>query len=319
MNIYKLICLNCDKEYNLELTLAQYNENKYRKCCCAECSAKYSGSFRDFSKTKNATCIICNDIIMIKVNASAKTCRCEKCKDRKLLKIKRGKIKSKIFIKDKVICKICGDEKCIEKDICKTWVFGRSKFFIKLGFDETKIGTKSFYEEYYKIAELLKEEYESTSLLELSKKYNVNINTVLNTLNSFNIKLRNISEANILSFKNGRTLPNVNIYPYKSGYHTSWDGNTFWIRSSYELDFCKELDKNKIKYNVETIRIQYFDTLTNSNRTAIPDFYLIDTNEIVEIKSTWTYDEQNMKDKVKAYKESGYNVKLILEHKEIKL
>ena len=39
-------------------------------------------------------------------------------------------------------------------------------------------------------------------------------------------------------------------------------------------------------------------------------------NMIVEIKSTFTYDEQNMKDKVKAYNEQGYNFKLILEHQE---
>jgi predicted nuclease of restriction endonuclease-like RecB superfamily len=52
-------------------------------------------------------------------------------------------------------------------------------------------------------------------------------------------------------------------------------------------------------------------------RVAIPDFYLSESNTIVEIKSNWTYDEQNMKDKFKVYKEHGYNFKLILEGKEV--
>ena len=38
---------------------------------------------------------------------------------------------------------------------------------------------------------------------------------------------------------------------------------------------------------------------------------------IVEIKSFWTLDEQNMKDKKKAYLDLGYNFKLICDHKEI--
>jgi hypothetical protein len=37
---------------------------------------------------------------------------------------------------------------------------------------------------------------------------------------------------------------------------------------------------------------------------------------IVEIKSDWTLDIQEMRDKMKAYKDLGYNFKLILEHKE---
>jgi len=40
---------------------------------------------------------------------------------------------------------------------------------------------------------------------------------------------------------------------------------------------------------------------------------------IIEIKSIFTLDIQNMKDKVKAYKDLGYNFKLILEHQEVDL
>lgn len=53
------------------------------------------------------------------------------------------------------------------------------------------------------------------------------------------------------------------------------------------------------------------------SRGAIPDFYIPSTNTIIEIKSSWTLDEQNMKDKMKAYLDLGYNFKLICDHKEI--
>lgn len=79
------------------------------------------------------------------------------------------------------------------------------------------------------------------------------------------------------------------------------------------MDFAKQLDESKIKYEVENLRIEYWDTKSNCYRIAIPDFYLPETNEIVEIKSSWTYDEQNMKDRFKRFKELGYSCKLILD------
>ena len=137
---------------------------------------------------------------------------------------------------------------------------------------------------------------------------------------SLGIKRRNISESGRLAIKNGRhTISNINIYPYKSGYHMTWEKNNVWLRSSYEKEYAEYLDNKKIKYEVETFRIQYFDTNKLIERTAIPDFYLPETNEIIEIKSSWTYNEQNMIDKFKQYKKLGYNVKLILDKKERKI
>ena len=81
----------------------------------------------------------------------------------------------------------------------------------------------------------------------------------------------------------------------------------------------KNLDNKKISYKVEEIRLEYFDTLLNKKRVAVPDFFLPDTNELVEIKSDFTLDIQEMLDKFKVYKESGYIPRLILEHEEIDL
>lgn len=70
---------------------------------------------------------------------------------------------------------------------------------------------------------------------------------------------------------------------------------------------------------MECLRIKYFNTQTNSDGCAIPDFYIPSKNEIVEIKSSYTLDLQNMKDKFKAYKELGYNCKCICDYKEIQI
>ena len=67
---------------------------------------------------------------------------------------------------------------------------------------------------------------------------------------------------------------------------------------------------------MENFRIEYFDSNQNKFRVAIPDFYLPRTNTIIEIKSTRTYDKQNMIDKSNQYKKLGYKFKLILDHKE---
>ena len=81
-----------------------------------------------------------------------------------------------------------------------------------------------------------------------------------------------------------------------------------------EEDYMNELDKKEIVYHTEYFHIPYFDTQLNVHRTAIPDFYIPSTNTIVEVKSEYTYDRQNMIDKAKSYREFGYNFKLLYEH-----
>jgi len=57
----------------------------------------------------------------------------------------------------------------------------------------------------------------------------------------------------------------------------------------------------------------------NKQRVAIPDFYLPETNTIVEVKSKWTFDKQNMIDRRNAYLKLGYNFKLLYEHNFVDL
>ena len=130
-----------------------------------------------------------------------------------------------------------------------------------------------------------------------------------NTLyNILEICGRNLSESVANAFVTGK----MNA---KSGYHITWNNKEVYLRSSYELDYAKELDKQQIDYEVECFHIKYWDSQLHKYRCAIPDFYIPSTNTIVEIKSFWTYDKQNMIDKKKSYIENGYNFQLYLEHK----
>ena len=108
---------------------------------------------------------------------------------------------------------------------------------------------------------------------------------------------------------------------YKHGWHISWEGIKGYCRSSYEFDYAGYLDNLKISYRIEdnNVTVRYWDSRSETYRLARPDFYLPDTNEIVEIKSRYTYDEQNMKDKFKAYRERGFVPRLVLEGKEIEI
>lgn len=105
-------------------------------------------------------------------------------------------------------------------------------------------------------------------------------------------------------------------HKFKSGQHTAWNGRVVEYHSSYELDYCHILDEQHIDYTCETLNITYWDTRLNKYRVAIPDFFLIEEKTLVEIKSSYTYDYQNMVDKSLQYKKLGYNFKLILNHQE---
>ena len=173
------------------------------------------------------------------------------------------------------------------------------------------------------IKELLEYEYFVNRITEneLIQKYHYTsgISNFHKILKSIGIKPLTSKEAVQISFLLGRNGNAIIYNKYHSCWHTTWNNKKVYVRSSYELDFAKELDDKHINYEVESLRIKYFDTQKRKYRCAIPDFYIPDTNTIVEIKSNWTLDVENMKDKFTAYKELGYNCKLICEHKELTL
>lgn len=304
---FQVICSNekCKRKFTIQEREKQF-PLKERYFCNRSCSSTFSTSKDNKQITKVLECIVCSTETSVNKRTDPKKVKCKECRDSELIQK----------------CLICGEIKgqCSKKDICSK--YRQIKYLVKyFGFDNSTLGTNNSYKEYDRVREILRVEYEENLLtlneigLKYFGKWNSNIEKILIM---FNIKRRSLSEAGTLSVeKNG--IRETIIYPYKNYHHTTWEGKTYFLRSSYELDFTTELDLKKIKYEVEDLRVRYFDTQEKRERIAIPDFYLPETNEIVEIKSSYTYDEQNMKDRVKVFRELGYGFRLILDKIEIEI
>ncbi len=194
----------------------------------------------------------------------------------------------------------------------------KSKNLERLGFDFDNPNIK---EEYRKLQQLLSHEYliQCKSMPDIMKEYDIpSSKTLFDLFKVLNIQARTFSEAVKLTVVNGKwNCPSAG--GFKHGWHISWEGIPVYYRSSYELNYCKSLDSQKISYTMEPMRIQYYCTQSESYRIAIPDFLLPEQNLIIEIKGTYWYDEQQMKDKMKAYAALGYKFKLVLEGEEVEV
>jgi hypothetical protein len=223
-------------------------------------------------------------------------------------------------------CPICGTYHC-ENEFCKKHNFQQIIGFVKhLGLNPITIGTPNIFKEFDRIRDLVYDLYwnQGLSSLELGKKFGYkNSRMQWNVFDELNIPMKDLSTATVDALLSGRSsLPEINMsgtiaYSIHQEWHTTWTGESVFLRSSYETDYANWLDENQISYSVEELRIEYYDSQQDKTRVAIPDFYLTSTNEIVEIKSDYTLDIQEMLDKFEAYKNSGYIPKLVLEGKEV--
>ena len=269
-------------------------DKRYNKFCCKNHAASYNNKHRDHSIYENISNLLKNKSIAPNKN-----------------KTKRN------------TCKICGALRGECKD---SYVCSKYRLFnglIKFGFDINTKGTEKIIDEFYRVRNIIEKFYllngsNNDKLIETFNYYGgpSNFHKILKTLD---IQTRNLSEGQIFSLESGNRIDMPQVNSYHDEYHKTWDNNIVYLRSSYETDYANILDDNKIHYEVESLKIKYFDTQLNKERIAIPDFYIRDKNLIVEIKSNFTLDIQNMKDKVISYKNNGYDFKLILEHKEVDL
>jgi len=310
-----------------------YNDDKYRNCekikkLCNEVGFDYHLYKKRRNEKKITTCLICNKEFEIKYlnqKFCSRSCSSTSSNIGRIISDEtREKIRKKLYKEKKPkSCPICGSKKCIKSDICKhtkKWFYGIKCF----GFNINTIGTINIFDEFEKFKNLLLFEYFENKLspFDIKDKYSYDKSSenILHIIKSFSEETRNISNSvsnAILQGKLSTAIVNQNTkYKYKSGWHVSWNGKRNYYRSSYELDFCVLLDTKKIDYDTESLRIKYFDTITNKNRIAIPDFYLPLQNKIIEIKSKWTFNKQNMIDKFNQYILLGYNIELIYEHKK---
>lgn len=290
-------CEKCKCEYVVGIS------NRF---CSTQCAHSFSTSNVNHEQLKLAYCAKCNQEIYIKKNASSKTCLCDKCrKERRLKK-----------------CQLCGQLHC-NNDFCKTHNIHQIKTLHKyFTFDILCLGNIEKVEaEFNRVTQLLYELYwdKQFTSTEIGKLFNYPSpsNLTNKVFKYLGIPSRDLSESNSLNIKKGTVLCSPIYNNYKCGWHTTWDNKKVYLRSSYEKEFALQLDSKHVHYNVESLRLTYYDTQLNKERITIPDFIV--ENTIYEIKSNWTLDVQNMKDKFNAYIEQGYKPQLILEHKKVNL
>lgn len=259
---------------------------------------------------KNVHCSDCGNIIVKPLHSRLIGCYCDSCKEKRYLKLQKSSLKK---------CRICGNINC-KNEFCKgqkyTILMNLVKYF---EFDKTKIGTNEVFEEFNRIRDILYNMYhiQHMSSSQICKKYSYPYSSNLHKVfKHLNIPDKSVSYANTENYLYGDVKIHQGKQKYKSGIHVLKNGKTVYLRSSYEFDYANKLDEQNVDYTVESLRIQYYDSQQKKYRCAVPDFYINDINTIVEVKSIFTLDVQNMKDRVQAYTNNGYNFKLILEHQE---
>jgi hypothetical protein len=223
-------------------------------------------------------------------------------------------------------CSICGEYHCTN-EFCKNHNFQQLMGFVKyLGLNPQTIGTIKIFEEFNRIRNMIYDLYwnKEMSTPDLGKKFGYPDGRMqLSVFKELGVPIRDKSKSIINAYKQNKLFPPTADSGYfanlVSGPHITWEGSEVFLRSSYELDYAEYLDNSNISYSVESLRIEYYDSQQNKTRIAIPDFYITDTNTIVEIKSDFTLDIQEMLDKFDSYKKLGYETKLILEGKEVNI
>ena len=297
-------CINCGKEHD-----GKYGSGKF---CSQECARSFATKFEvNKHQLKETKCVSCEKIIYVDKRAPINTCKCDACKNYKYIK-----------------CNICGNiynQKVTHgcsNIFCQKHNLKQINTLIKyFGFDKSKLGSKDVELEYNRIKNNLYNLYwnQEKSFSDIAKIFNYKSNpgNLTKFFDKLGIPRRNFSESSKLTYFQGKQDNKECENQYHQQWYITWNGKEVYLRSSYELNYAKELDEQKIDYEVEYFHIKYWDSQKQKYRCAIPDFYIPSTNTIVEIKSSWTLDKQNMKDKMKAYKELGYNTKLICDFKEI--
>lgn len=188
----------------------------------------------------------------------------------------------------------------------------RSSNLTKLGYD---FGGDAL-SEYLKIQNLLMTRYhiEQGSMLTIMKEFGIPSSRTMDILfREFEIAARTLSEATTLSIEQERIDPIKNWHSFVHIWHETWDAKKVLLRSTLEKRLAEFYDTRQIRYEVESLRLKYFDPAQNLYRVAIPDFYLPDDNRIVEVKSTYWLDIENMRAKARGYVDLGFKFSLYLD------
>lgn len=88
------------------------------------------------------------------------------------------------------------------------------------------------------------------------------------------------------------------------------------LRSYWEVEIAKILDSLDVNWSYEPLVIDYWDSQRKVVANTIPDFYIPQSNLIIEVKGSG-FDSIKTTDKMKGIKKAGYNT-LLIGRKELK-
>jgi hypothetical protein len=119
------------------------------------------------------------------------------------------------------------------------------------------------------------------------------------------IQSKKLSEKAKENIRTGKFTPNTNNYKNQRPIKCIINGQTTQVRSLWELIY--RLNHPNLLY--ESLRIRYYDTVKQTDRIYITDFYDPDTNTIVEVRPK-AY-QPLLTDKKKAVIEQGYSYRIV--------
>lgn len=165
-------------------------EKRNNNFCCKTCSTSYNNSLRTIKESTKT-----------KISNKLK-------KDKKI-----------------IICKQCGCEKgkCLHPDICSKYKVFKS--LIKFGFDYNKIGTIDIYDEFFKIKNILENEYKNhIDDFTLKEKYGYKsgLSNFHKLLKSLGIEIKSAKERIKEAYFLGKKTISSN-QNYKCFWHTTWE------------------------------------------------------------------------------------------------
>lgn len=325
------ICMHCGK---IKMVQKRYLVGLLYKniFCCVQCAHAYHNHYsvlvtceccgKQFYKNKSSIKdhVFCSHACSAKVmnktrvykryQTKAELLNCTIAEAKRVVKNESNIAKNKRCVENRKknrVCSVCGTVGCTNP-ICKIYSFRHEYELAKrFGMHYNNKGTLQHIAQYDVIRENIVKALKEVdnSLCKFMIKYNIpEIKTALNFLKSFNIHC------------NKDVLLSKNVKRFCRGYHTTWENKTYFYRSSYELEYMKYLDEQRVSYEAATKMFTYYNTQLARLCKAYPDIILPQQKTVVEIKSFYTYNQQEMKDKQKAYEHQGYKFKLILEHEE---
>ena len=326
----------CSRKCATSYSYSHIPSNKYKTATCSVCGGTYQ--VKNHATTKNVICKSCKE------RNHSKSLQQDVLK---LININFQPTASIINIQEKFIegnlsryqyynqlSKLPADTIPLEKRMVD--FFSSSSFLHRTGV-LSKLGfnyEKDLIEEYYRIRNILTQEYSvlKNSVKHIEDSFRMGRGSLSPVyLYYFGIQKRTASESAKLTFSRSdnikkaflnRPLPekgsNINrvgkVNNFKEGYHIAWDGSKIYLRSSYEFDFVKVLDKFKVDF-ISEYSFYYYDNSLQKVRKGYPDFYFPKSNILLEVKSCRFYNPTNLKDRAVEANRKGIDFYVYLDKK----